>query len=72
MASIAFDKIVEMIDQLTPQQQAALVTYLLEAGSHRQLSIAERKALLEASILNAPVAHVPSPRREDWYDDEGR
>jgi hypothetical protein len=72
MASMTFDEIVELVDQLTPQEQTKLTTYLLELVRERQLTKEERKALLRASILNVPVAHTPSPRREDWYDDDGR
>ena len=72
MASIPLDKVIKIVDQLTPTEQTALVIHLLETGKHRQLSIAERKALFEASILDMQVANVPSGSREDWYDDDGR
>ena len=72
MASIPLDKVIEIVDQLTPAEQTALVTHLLEIGKHRPLSIAERKALFEASILDMQVASMPSVRRIDWYDDDGR
>jgi hypothetical protein len=35
MASIPLDKVIEIVDQLTPAEQTALVTHLLEIGKHR-------------------------------------
>jgi len=72
MANMTFDEIVELVDQLSPQEQTQLATHLLELVRQRQLTKEERKALLRASILSVPVANTPSPRREDWYGDEGR
>jgi len=72
MANMTFDKIVELVDQLTPQEQTQLTTHLLELVRQRQLTVEERKALLYANVLSVPVANTPSPRREDWYDNDGR
>jgi len=72
MTNMTFDKIVELVDQLTPQEQTQLTTHLLELVRQRQLTVEERKALLHANVLSVSVANTPSPRREDWYDNDGR
>lgn len=69
---LSFETISELVDQLPPEQQEILMRRLLERAKNRQLSSEERKALYHASILNVPFNEEPSPRREDWYDDEGR
>ena len=72
MADIACENVLEMAKQLTPEQQTSLVVSLLEIAKERELTKQERKALFKASILDIPFLNEPSPRREDWYDDDGR
>jgi hypothetical protein len=69
---IRYEEVVHLAEQLTPSEQTALITHLLELARYRQLTKEERKALFHASILDVAVAQEPSPRREDWYDDDGR
>jgi hypothetical protein len=72
MTDISYEEVVKLVDQLPPKEQTALIAHLLELARQRDLTKEERKTLFHASILNVPVANVPSPRREDWYDDDGR
>ena len=72
MADHTFDEMAELVDQLTQEEKDRLATHLLEVAQERPLTKEERIALFRASILNTPVANTPSPRREDWYDDDGR
>ena len=65
---MTYDDVVRLVEQLSPTEQSTLIAHLLHLARQRQLSVDERKALLRASILNAPVAHEPSVRRQDWYD----
>jgi hypothetical protein len=69
---IEYDELVKLIEQLSEEQQQALLAYLLEKTSQRRLSREEKKALYHASILSVPVNEEPSIRREDWYGDDGR
>ena len=72
MADIPFEKIVELVDRLTPQEQTRLTTHLLEVARKRQLSVREKMDLLRAAQIDVDVIEEPSIRREDWYGDDGR
>jgi hypothetical protein len=41
-------------------------------AKQRQLSYEEWKALFDSMKDDTPIVADFSPRREDWYDDEGR
>lgn len=72
MADVSFDKIVELVDRLTPQEQTRLTAHLLETAGKRQLSVEEKMKLLRAAQIDVAVIEEPSIRREDWYADDGR
>lgn len=72
MMNISFDEIVELVDQLTPQEQAQLTSHLLARARKRYLSLDEKMTLLRAAQIDVEVNQEPSVRREDWYGDDGR
>jgi hypothetical protein len=72
MADITFDRVLALVDQLTPQEQTRLTSHLLNLARSRQLSAEEKMSLLRAVQVNAQVVEEPSVRRIDWYDDDGR
>lgn len=72
MTDIPFEKIVELVDHLTPQEQTELTTHLLAAARNRQLSVQEKMKLLRAAQIDVDVIEEPSIRREDWYSADGR
>ncbi len=72
MAEITYAEVVRLADQLSPQDQRALIVHLQKAAQQRPLTKDEWKILFEASIIRVPVVEDFSPRREDWYDDDGR
>ncbi|NJL55706.1 hypothetical protein HC928_11245 [bacterium] len=72
MADLTFEKIVELVDRLTPQEQAQLTAHLLETARKRQLSVQEKMKLLRAAQIDVAVVEEPSVRREDWYGEDGR
>lgn len=72
MTTATYGEVVKLAEQLTSEEQTTLITHLLDLARRRQLTVAERKALMNATILSNPVAQEPSIRREDWYDDDGR
>lgn len=67
-----YEKIVELVDQLSPQEQNDLLTHLLELARQRELTAQEKIKLLRAAQINAEVNQEPSPHRADWYGDDGR
>jgi len=73
MAGVTYEDVVRLAEQLTPSEQDALLEHLQKIAQQRQLTIEERKALLEAAVVDlGPVAPDFSFRREDWYGDDER
>jgi len=72
MADITYEDVLKMAERLTPEEQTMLVVHLLEVAKERDLTKEEREALFKAIMIDIPILNEPSPRREDWYDDDGR
>jgi hypothetical protein len=72
MSQITYDAIVRLAEQLSPEEQKALIKHLQEVAKLRELSFEEWKALFDSMKDDRPVVGDISPRREDWYDDDGR
>lgn len=72
MADISYEDVLRLAEQLTLEEQKTLLDQLQQRVQDKKRSKEERKARLEAVMIKAPVLHEPSPRREDWYDDDGR
>jgi hypothetical protein len=71
--SIEYEKLVELVEQLSEEQQRDLIRrLLLKRAEQRELTKEEKIQLLDASKLSIPVKEEPSVRRVDWYDDDGR
>lgn len=71
MTGVTYEEVVRLAEQLGPLEQKALIEHLQKIAQHRQLTIEEREALLEAAVVDlGPVSPDFSFRREDWYDDE--
>lgn len=71
--SIDYDQLVELVGQLSQEQQTQLIAQLLTRRTEqRPLTAEEKIQLLNAAILHNPVNEQPSMRREDWYGDDGR
>lgn len=73
MEKATLEVVIALAEQLSAEERAALVRHL-QADSRPPvpLTAAERRQRWQAAILQAEVNEVPSIRREDWYDDEGR
>ena len=69
---MTFDQILHAAEDLTPDEQIALIHHLQTQSQPRTLSVDARMALLRAAQLHVRVNLEPSIRREDWYDDDGR
>jgi hypothetical protein len=70
---IRYEQLVELVEQLSEDQQKDLVKRLLTRQAHqRPLTVEEKLKLLDAVKLDVAVNEEPSIRRADWYDDDGR
>jgi hypothetical protein len=70
---IRYEQLIEVVEQLSEDQQKDLVKRLLTRQAHqRPLTVEEKLKLLDAVKLDAAVNEEPSIRRADWYDDDGR
>lgn len=72
MANITFDELVDLVDQLSSDDQIALMEHLQERTKQRLLSVDEKMRLLRTAQIDVEVNQEPSVRRQDWYDDDGR
>lgn len=70
--TIDYEQVVELVEQLSAEQQRKLIARLLRQPPQRPLTAAERIQLFDAAKLHQPVNEAPSVRRQDWYDDDGR
>jgi hypothetical protein len=71
--AINYEQLLELVEQLTKDQQQDLMQRLL--ARHAQggaLTIEEKLSLLDAAKIDNPVNEAPSVRRADWYGDDGR
>jgi hypothetical protein len=66
MAAITYDAVFKLAEQLSPQDQQALVEHLQAIARQRQLSFEEWKALFDSIKDDTPIVADFSPRREDW------
>jgi hypothetical protein len=69
---ITYEKLLELINQLSEDKQRDLISHLLQQAEKRKLTPEEKLALYHASIMTVPINEEPSIRREDWYGDDGR
>ena len=70
--TITFDNLLELAEQLKPEEKQSLIEHLQQETKPRRLSKEEFKDLLHSMIIDLPLAQPFSLRREDWYDDDGR
>lgn len=70
---IQYEQLIELVEQLSEEQQQDLIRRLLTRSAHqRPLTVEEKLQLLDAVKLDVAVNEEPSIRRVDWYDDDGR
>ena len=70
---IRYEQLVELVEQLSEEQQKDLIKRLLTRQAQQHpLTVEEKLKLLDAVKLNVPVNEEPSIRRVDWYNDDGR
>lgn len=64
---IPYETLLGLVEQLPSEQQAALIWYLQQRQEH---SVEEKMNLLRSAQIHEKVQEEPSPRREDWYEDD--
>jgi hypothetical protein len=69
---IPFETLVELVQQLTLEEQQFLVDRIQGRIQQKSLTVEEKLKLFRSAQIDAKVLQEPSPRREDWYDDNGR
>lgn len=72
MASVTLEAVIEMAEQLPLAEQHLLINHLQQRARAQELTSDEWIALFNASVIHREVIADFSPRREDWYDDDGR
>ncbi|NJR12674.1 hypothetical protein HC776_02000 [bacterium] len=70
--NIDYQQVIALIDQMSSEQQQALIERLLTQREQKSLTAQEKIQLLDAVKLHNPIHAAPSVRREDWYGDDGR
>ena len=70
--NISFETLVELVEQLPVQQKQDLLRRVQQQTQHDGKTVEEKMGILRAAQVDVAVKQEPSPRREDWYDDEGR
>ena len=72
MTDVTLETVVELADQLRPDEQQALIQHLQQL-SERQLNAEEFKRLFESlSVDLGLISSDFSFHREDWYGDDER
>ncbi|RMF79285.1 MAG: hypothetical protein D6737_11955 [Chloroflexi bacterium] len=70
---IRYEQLIELVEQLSEEQQKDLIKRLLARQAQQHpLTIEEKLKLLDAVKLDVAINEEPSIRRIDWYDDDGR
>jgi len=70
--TISYETLVALIEQLSDEQRQDLMRRLRERAGQQRLTADDRLQMLRAAQINQAVKEEPSPRRKDWYDDDGR
>jgi len=71
-SNIPFETLVGLVEQLPVEQQEQLVRLIQVRRHANALSVTEKMQLLASAQVDRKVNEEPSPRREDWYSDDGR
>jgi hypothetical protein len=71
--TIDLETLVELVDQLKPEEQQVMMTHLQEKASRQKLSNEEFRVLFNSHMIDlGPISSNYSFSREDWYGDDGR
>ena len=68
--AIPYETLLELVEQLSPEQQQDLVRHLQQRALQRDLTVDEKMRRLRAVQVDVEVKEEPSPYREDGYGDD--
>jgi hypothetical protein len=68
---IPYETLLALVEQLPDEQQQDLVRRLHKRLEQGEWAVDEKMRRLRAAQLDAEVKEEPSPRREDWYNNDG-
>jgi hypothetical protein len=67
---ISYETLAALVEQLPPEQQADLIERL--SNKQPSMTVDAWIERLNGAVLDIPIKEIPSIRREDWYDNDGR
>ena len=67
---LTFQDVLQLTQQLEPQEQQALIDYLQKRTRLERLTDQEWEAQFDAVKITLPIAEGFSLDREDWYSDD--
>jgi hypothetical protein len=70
--AISYETLVDLIDQLSPEERQELARRLDAAAKHAPVATAEWQAAFRALAIDLPLGGPVPLRRAEWYDDDGR
>lgn len=68
MSDITYEQVVELADQLSPEDQARLADHLEMRRTEEELSDEAWEALFDDLKITVPITEQFSLSRDDWYD----
>lgn len=69
--TIPYEGVLELVAQLSAEEQRALLIWLQRATVERTPSPADRRAAFRSLLIETPILVQPSLDRADWYDERG-
>jgi hypothetical protein len=72
MGQVTYEAVVKQAEQLTPQEQQALIEHLKTSLQPDKIDTETWLKLFDSLKIDGEVLTDFSNRRVDWYDDNGR
>lgn len=72
IAQVTYVQVVRLAEQLTHEEQKALIAHLQGIAKERELTYEAWETLFESMKFSSLPGPNFSDRRADWYDDDGR
>jgi hypothetical protein len=69
---VTYEEVAKLAEQLTREEQQALIAHLQGIAQERKLSDHEWNSLIDSVKVSIPPGPYFSDKRSDWYDEDGR